>query len=120
MIGVWHVAWKVAVATGLHCRKDIPKTSYRLARSHLHSMPLCRHGSPQESEAAYLSKPSPELHRGLVHGQTVVDLVWIKREDWAHGWPHRDLNDEGEELDETLRHVGEHLRLAVAAGHLQK
>ena len=52
---------------------------------------------------------SPELHRGLVHSQTVVDLVWIKREDWAHGWPHRDLNDEGEEFDEPLRHVGEHL-----------
>ena len=33
---------------------------------------------------------------------------------------HRDLNDEGEELDEPLRHVGEHLRLAVIAGHLQK
>ena len=114
------MAWKVAVATGLHCRKDIPKTSYRLAGSHLHSMPLCRHGSPQESEAAYLSTPSPELHRGLVHGQTVVDLVWIKCEDWAHGWPHRDLNDEGEEFDEPLRHVGEHLRLAVVAGHLQK
>ena len=63
---------------------------------------------------------SPELHRGLVHSQTVVDLVWIKREDWAHGWPHRDLNDEREEFDEPLRHVGEHLGLAVVAGHLQK
>lgn len=85
-----------------------------------HSMPLCRHGSPQETEAAHLNTPSPELHRDLVHGQTVVDLVRIKCEDWAHRWPHRDLNDEGEEFDEPLRHVGEHLRLAVAAGHLQK
>ena len=83
-------------------------------------MPLRRHGSSHEPEAAHLNTPSPELHRGLVHGQTVVDLVWIKREDWAHGWPHRDLNDEGEEFDKPLWHVGEHLRLTVAAGHLQK
>ena len=83
-------------------------------------MPFCRHGSPQEPEAPYLSTPSLELHRGLMHGQTVVDLVWVKCEDWAHGWPHRDLNDEGEEFEEPLRHVGEHLRLAVVAGHLQK
>ena len=103
------MAWKVAVATGFHCRKNIPKTGYRLAGSHLHSMPFCRHGSPHESETAYFSMASPELHRGLVHSQTVVDLVWIKCEDWAHGWPHRDLNDEGEEFDEPLRHVGEHL-----------
>ena len=78
------MAWKVAVATGLHCRKDTPKTSYRHAGSHLHSMPFCRHGSPQEPEAAYLGMPSLELHHGLVHGQTVIDLVLVECEDWAH------------------------------------
>ena len=120
MTGVGYMAWEIAVTTSLHHKKDIPETSYRLAGSHLHSMPFRRHGSPQESEAAYLSTPSPELHRGLVHGQTVVDLVRIKCEDWAHGWPHRDLNDEGEKLDEPIGYVGEGLRLAVVVGHLQK
>ena len=120
MTGVRHMARKITVTTSLHHGKDIPETSYRLAGCHLHSMPFCRHSSPHESETAYFSMASPELHRSLVHSQTVVDLVWIKREDWAHGWPHRDLNDGRKKLDEPIGHVGEGLRLAADVGHLQK
>ena len=120
MTGVRHMARKITVTTSLHHGKDIPETSYRLAGCHLHSMPLRRHGSSHEPEAAGLTTPSPELHRGLVHGQTVVDSVLVECEDWAHGWPHRDLNDERKKLDEPIGHVGEGLRLAAVVGHLQK
>ena len=64
--------------------------------------------------------PSRELHRGLVHSQIVIDSVLAECEDWAHRWPHRDLNDEGKKLDEPIGHVGEGLRLAAVVGHLQK
>ena len=120
MTGVRHMARKITVTTSLHHGEDIPKTSYRLAGCHLHSMPLRRHGSPQETKAAHLNTPSPELHRGLVHGQTVVDLVLVECEDWAHRRPHRDLNDEGEKLDEPIGNIGEGLRLAAVVGHLQR
>ena len=70
---------------GSSLQEEHPEDGLSSHGSHLHSMPFCRHGSPHESEAAYFSMASPELHHGLVHGQTVVDLVWIKREDWVHG-----------------------------------
>ena len=52
--------------------------------------------------------------------QKSVAVRWAECEDWAHRWPHRDLNDEGEKLDEPIGHVGEGLRLAAVVGHLQK
>ena len=58
---VWHVTGKVAVATSLHRRKNIPETSYCLAGSSLHGMPLRRHGPPDELEAAELGASSLEL-----------------------------------------------------------
>ena len=77
--------------------------------SHLHSMPLRRHVPSHKSEAAILNTSSLELHRGLVHGQTVSDLVMVECELRTSRWPDRDFDDGGEKLDEPLRNVGEHL-----------
>ena len=48
------------------------------------------------------------------------DALQVYRGLNMHGWPHRDLNDEGKKLDKPIGHVGEGLRLAAVVGHLQK
>ena len=120
MTSIWHMAWEVAVATSLHRRKDVPKASYRLTGSHLHGMPLRRHGPSHKMEVARRRTSSLELHHGLVHRHVVAELVLIKRELRTSRWPDRELGDGDEEFDKPLGHVGEHSSLTVAASHLQK
>ena len=120
MTGVRHMAWKVAVATGLHCRKNNPKTGYRLAGSHLHGMPLRRPGPSHKTAVARRRSSSLELHHGLVHRHVVAELVLIKRELRTSRWPDCELGDERKKLDEPIGHVGEGLRLAAVVGHLQR
>ena len=113
-------AWEVAVATSLHHRKDVPKASYRLTGSHLHGMPLRRHGPSHKTEVASSRTSSLELHHSLVHRHVVTELVLIECELRASCWPDRELGDGDEELDKPLGHVGEHSILTAAASHLQK
>ena len=120
MAGVWHMAWEVAVATSLHHRKDVPKASYRLAGSHLHGMPLRRHGPSHKTEVASCRTSSLGLHHSLVHRHVVVELVLVKRELRTSHWPDRELGDGDEEFDKPLGHIGEHSILTDAASHLQK
>ena len=120
---VWHMAWEVAVATSLHRRKDVPKASYRLTGSHLHGMPLRRHGPSRKTEVACSRTSSLELHHSLVHRHVVIELVLIEGELRASCWPvviELVLGDGDEELDKPLGHVREHSSLTAAASHLQK
>ena len=114
------MAWEVAVATSLHRRKDVPKASYRLTGSHLHGMPLRRHGPSHKTEVASCRTSSLELHHGLVHRHVVAELVLVKRELRTSRWPDRELGDGDEEFDKPLGHISEHPSLAVVASHLQK
>ena len=83
--------------------------SYRLTGSHLHGMPLRRHGPSHKTEVARRRTPSLEFHHGLVHRHAVADLVLVECELWTSRWPDRELGDGDEKLDKPLRHIGEHL-----------
>lgn len=85
--------------------------SNRLPGSHLHSLPLRRHVSPYEAKTTGLDAPTKNLHRGMMHSQSVVDPdpVVIERVLGASRQSNRDPGNDGEESRKSRRLFGENL-----------